>query len=43
MVSEYRKGPLELHFDSMLDPSEHFVGDEVLRSFSSGHTGLDFC
>ena len=37
-----RKGKtlFEIHFDSMLDPSEHFLGGEVLRHFPPRNAGL---
>ncbi len=37
-----RKGKtlFELHLDSMIDPSEHFLGDEVLRHFPPRNADL---
>ncbi len=39
-----RKGKtlFELHLDSMLDPSEHFLGVEVLRHFPPSNVVLQF-
>ncbi len=37
------KAFLELHLDSMLDPSEHFLGGEVFRAFPPVNAGLQLC